>query len=212
MWKYNQTSNIYSPELYHTADELYHYGIKGMKWKNHKYADYGSVGANLSGRIRNSLMRSTNKRMKTDSKTLNKMSKNYEWMKKNHENLKNTGGKFINSKLMSGIRVHRMNQVKKKMSMLKDSIKDDNSIMKDLNRLEKNALSKASAKKDMDKAKKAYKIANKQYSKDFNKSSTLLGAWGPGNKERHHKAYESAVAANKAEAVYKKAKAKYKKY
>ena len=54
--------------------------------------------------------------------------------------------------------------------------------------------------------KAAYKAAKKQYSKDFDKSSTLWGAYGPGNKERHHKTYESAVAANKAEKAYKQAK------
>lgn len=59
--------------------------------------------------------------------------------------------------------------------------------------------------------KAAYKAAKKQYSKDFNKSSTLYGAWGPGNKQRHNKTYESAVAANKAEKAYKKAKIDLKK-
>lgn len=56
------------------------------------------------------------------------------------------------------------------------------------------------------KTKAAYKAAKKQYSKDFSKSSTLYGAWGPGNKERHNKTYESALKANKAEKAYKKAK------
>ena len=38
MWKYNKTENLPGDSLYHSADELYHYGIPGMKWKNHIYA------------------------------------------------------------------------------------------------------------------------------------------------------------------------------
>lgn len=57
-----------------------------------------------------------------------------------------------------------------------------------------------------DKAKAAKKAAYKQYSKDFNKSSTLYGAWGPGNKQRHEKTYDSAVRTNKADAEFRAVK------
>ena len=60
-------------------------------------------------------------------------------------------------------------------------------------------------------AKAAYKSAKKQYNTDFNKSSTLLGAYGPGNKARHQKTHDSAVQLNKAKAVYKNAKVNLKK-
>lgn len=109
-----------------------------------------------------------------------------------------------------------MNKLKKNIKLTKDSIKEDHQIVKELKKYEdtarKKVANKIAAKKILDEAKARYKEANKQYSKDFNKSSTLLGAWGPGNKERHHKAYESAIAANKAQSAYKKAKANYKKY
>lgn len=36
MWKYNETSNLPGNSLYHSADELYHYGVLGMKWRHHK--------------------------------------------------------------------------------------------------------------------------------------------------------------------------------
>ena len=32
MWKYNNTSNLPGDSLYHSADELYHYGVLGMRW------------------------------------------------------------------------------------------------------------------------------------------------------------------------------------
>ena len=32
MWKYNETNNLPGNSLYHSADELYHYGVLGMRW------------------------------------------------------------------------------------------------------------------------------------------------------------------------------------
>ena len=43
MWKYNETSNLPGNSLYHSADELYHYGVLGMKWKNHVYKTYDAA-------------------------------------------------------------------------------------------------------------------------------------------------------------------------
>ena len=214
MWKYNQTDELYHNEwTYNNPDELYHYGVLGMRWR-HRKGGYGSIGANIAGKIRYSQYRSTNKRIASDTKALNKMSKNYDWMKKNHaEQNKNKIGKL---KLLSSIREHRMNKLKSKMNTLRDSIKEDKQISKELTKYESNARKKIAnreaAKKILNEAKTKYKEANKQYNKDFNKATTLYGAWGPGNKERLHKSYESAKSAVKAKNAYKKAKANYKKY
>lgn len=36
MWRYNKTENLPGTSLYHSADELYHYGILGMHWGHRK--------------------------------------------------------------------------------------------------------------------------------------------------------------------------------
>ena len=36
MWKYNETSNLPGDSIYHSADELYHYGVLGMRWGHRK--------------------------------------------------------------------------------------------------------------------------------------------------------------------------------
>ena len=36
MWKYNETDNLPGDSIYHSADELYHYGILGMRWGHRK--------------------------------------------------------------------------------------------------------------------------------------------------------------------------------
>ena len=36
MWKYNETDNLPGKSLYHSTDELYHYGVPGMRWRYRK--------------------------------------------------------------------------------------------------------------------------------------------------------------------------------
>jgi hypothetical protein len=46
MWIYNQTYNLPGDSLYHNADELYHYGILGMKWGIRK--EYKPVNSKIN--------------------------------------------------------------------------------------------------------------------------------------------------------------------
>lgn len=43
--------NRWMPRQYHNGGELYHYGVKGMKWKNHTYASRpdGQLPTTMSG-------------------------------------------------------------------------------------------------------------------------------------------------------------------
>lgn len=59
-------------------------------------------------------------------------------------------------------------------------------------------------------AKKQRKAANKEYSKAFNKATSLVGAYGPNSKRNTQRMMETAKAANAANAKYKQAKKDYK--
>lgn len=118
-----------------------------------------------------------------------------------------------------------MNKLNKKIKVMRDSIKEDNDIVKELNNYEQSARKKAQniarAKKYMQKAKLAKKNANKQYSKDFDKAYNYSswhpisqygkGKHGQESTARWEKANNSAVSAINANIEYKKAKKAYKK-
>lgn len=76
MYKFNQTCDLYSPEIYHSADEIYHYGVLGMKWRHHKarLAEYDrklEKGTNhILSKTKN--MNSANKQISNLSKKLDR--------------------------------------------------------------------------------------------------------------------------------------------
>jgi len=76
MWIYNETKNLPGDSLYHSADELYHYGVLGMKWKHHKarLAEYDKKFERGTNKILSSTknMNSVNKKLNSLERKLNK--------------------------------------------------------------------------------------------------------------------------------------------
>lgn len=75
MWQYNST------------DELYHYGVLGMKWGVHKLASkYGTSSSELNRRAKES-----GKAYKSSAEKSNRADKTYSSAKKRYEKAKKTG-------------------------------------------------------------------------------------------------------------------------
>ena len=49
MWKYNETNNLPGNSLYHSADELYHYGVLGMRWGHRNRSQLSAELKELKG-------------------------------------------------------------------------------------------------------------------------------------------------------------------
>ena len=81
MWKYNRTEDMYSPELYHSADELYHYGVLGMRWHMHRAKKNGTTYTyeSIGQKYRKRKAKKLAKQLKTSinpSSTKSKIEKN----------------------------------------------------------------------------------------------------------------------------------------
>lgn len=165
-------------------EELMHYGVPGMRW-----------GRRRAQRL---LAKASNARQsaKEWNQIGNHKANKYKTLaKKHHDNEWNEIARAKQSKYN--------NYAKKDLAKAKKLEAKAKKLEAKVSKAEK-------GKAAVEKAKAAYKVAKKQYNKDFNKSSTLIGAWGPGNKERHQKTYESALAAERARKAYKAAKKKYR--
>lgn len=160
MWEYN-----YSP----SPDELYHFGVKGMKWGRRKVRGHAGPGKYATKK----------RQLAGDKKDLEALNKGQ----------------------------HLSAGVTKKRQAAYDA-RDRAALEKRIAKNEASSVDRAKA--NMQNAKQAKKAANKEYSKAFNKSSTLYGAYGPGNKERHQRTYDLGKKANAADMKYKTAKQQYK--
>lgn len=118
MWEYNQTQS---------SDELYHYGVLGMKWGVHKLrSKLGPSSSELNRRAKES-----GKVYKTSADRSNRADKAYSSAKKKYKQAKKTGGDV--SKAKSDLRTAR----KEKRVAQKEFNKASNKYLKDQSRASK---------------------------------------------------------------------------
>ena len=195
MWKYNETDNLPGNSLYHSADELYHYGVLGMKWR-HKKAQWQTVrDAKKAYKQRNAKIQNTY------FKSMENIEKGYK------------RGQMLSEKDQAKeLRADTLatNSWKKSKVQLKSDIaRAKAKYNKDVATSKKN---REDAKNIVKEAKAKYKQSQKQYSKDFDNYAKK--AWYTSKEAAQVGAgivLNSAKKANKARDNYKKAKSDYKK-
>lgn len=195
MWQYNQTDNLHGDSLYHSADELYHYGVLGMRWR-HKKAQWQAIrDAKRAYKQRNANIQ-------------NKYFKSMENIEKGYKR-----GQMLSKKDQAReLKADNLatNGWKKSKAQLKSDIaKAKAKYEKDVATSKKN---RETAKNIVKEAKAKYKRSQKQYSKDFD--NYAKNAWYTSKEAAQIGAgivLNSARNANKARDNYKKAKSDYKK-
>lgn len=131
-------------------NELYHHGVKGMRW-GHRKARPTSGG--ISGMIRR----------KQVSNATNDLAKIKVRQKEVHSELKELRGYERNpsrlgkSKVSTAIRRHQINSLERTNAKLTSRAKDNQSALKELKQIEKYQSNKAAKKASQKAAKKAYK-------------------------------------------------------
>ena len=194
MWQYNETNNLPGNSLYHSADELYHYGVLGMKWR-HKKAQWQTVrDAKKAYKQRNAKIQNTY------FKSMENIEKGYK------------RGQMLSKKDQAReLRADTLatNGWKKSKAQLKSDIaKAKAKYNKDVATSKKN---REAAKNILKEAKARYKSSEKSYLKEFDKISSERRFGKNAESKQIDRALNAGRKANADKKAYNKAKSDYKK-
>ena len=194
MWKYNETSNLPGNSLYHSADELYHYGVLGMKWR-HKKAQWQTIkDAKKAYKQRNAKIQNTY------FKSMENIEKGY---KRGQMLSKKDQAKELRADTLA------TNGWKKSKAQLKSDIaRAKAKYNKDVATSKKN---REDAKNILKEAKARYKSSEKSYLKEFDKISSERHFGKNAESKQIDRALNAGRKANADKKAYNKAKSDYKK-
>lgn len=194
MWKYNETDNLPGNSLYHSADELYHYGVLGMKWR-HKKAQWQTVrDAKKAYKQRNAKIQNTY------FKSMENIEKGY---KRGQMLSKKDQAKELRADTLA------TNSWKKSKAQLKSDIaKAKAKYNKDVATSKKN---REAAKNILKEVKARYKSSEKSYLKEFDKISSERRFGKNAESKQIDRALNAGRKANADKKAYNKAKSDYKK-
>ena len=194
MWKYNETYNLPGNSLYHSADELYHYGVLGMKWR-HKKAQWQTINdAKKAYKQRNAKIQNTY------FKSMENIEKGY---KRGQMLSKKDQAKELRADTLA------MNGWKKSKAQLKSDIaRAKAKYNKDVATSKKN---REAAKNILKEAKARYKSSEKSYLKEFDKISSERRFGKNAESKQIDRALNAGRKANADKKAYNKAKSDYKK-
>lgn len=194
MWKYNETNDLPGNSLYHSADELYHYGVLGMKWR-HKKAQWQTINdAKKAYKQRNAKIQNTY------FKSMENIEKGY---KRGQMLSKKDQAKELRADTLA------MNGWKKSKAQLKSDIaKAKAKYNKDVATSKKN---REAAKNILKEAKARYKSSEKFYLKEFDKISSERRFSKNAESKQIDRALNAGRKANADKKAYNKAKSDYKK-
>ena len=194
MWKYNETYNLPGNSLYHSADELYHYGVLGMKWR-HKKAQWQTVrDAKKAYKQRNAKIQNTY------FKSMENIEKGY---KRGQMLSKKDQAKELRADTLA------TNSWKKSKAQLKSDIaRAKAKYNKDVATSKKN---REAAKNILKEAKARYKSSEKSYLKEFDKISSDRRLGKNAESKQIDRALNAGRKANADKKAYNKAKSDYKK-